>query len=264
MDDGIRDLLGAWAVDALDDLERAAVERALGADPELAAEARSLRETVVRLTERDAQAPPPELRQAVLERIASVEQAGAAGRRRGESARDEVARHSDGAAGNRLHRDRHASSVSRRRRSLRVLAAAAALVVAVGIPTGVAIVQYQRAEQAQEQADLLAEAITRPGAQLVSSPVEHGGQAVAVLAESMAVLVVHGIPELHDGDYQLWVVRDGHAQSAGVLAWHDGRLEAQVEEFGAGAALALTAEPMGGSDQPSSDPLVVLAAAERG
>ena len=37
--DEVRSLLGAWALDAVDDVERATVERALRDDPELAAEA---------------------------------------------------------------------------------------------------------------------------------------------------------------------------------------------------------------------------------
>lgn len=44
------ELLGAWALDALDDDERRAVEAALDRDPDLAATARTLREGVGRLT----------------------------------------------------------------------------------------------------------------------------------------------------------------------------------------------------------------------
>ncbi|WP_425554611.1 hypothetical protein, partial [Georgenia daeguensis] len=64
--DAERELLGAWALDAVDDVERAAVERAIREDPELAAEAGALRETAARLADAGAVAPPPALREAVL------------------------------------------------------------------------------------------------------------------------------------------------------------------------------------------------------
>jgi uncharacterized protein (TIGR03083 family) len=48
--DELDDLLGAWAVDALDDDERVAVEAALARHPDLAETARELRERVVGLT----------------------------------------------------------------------------------------------------------------------------------------------------------------------------------------------------------------------
>ncbi|MPV38800.1 hypothetical protein GB881_17450, partial [Georgenia subflava] len=73
-----RELLGAWALDAVDDVERAAVERAIREDPEVAAEARALRETVARIAEADAVAPPPSLRGEVLTTVTTTPQDGGA------------------------------------------------------------------------------------------------------------------------------------------------------------------------------------------
>ena len=53
------DLLAAWALDAVDDHERSVVERAIAADPELALEARGLRETTALLAGSAAAAHRP-------------------------------------------------------------------------------------------------------------------------------------------------------------------------------------------------------------
>lgn len=249
-DNTIRELLGAWALDAVDDIERAAVERAIANDPELAAEARELRQTVSRIAEADAQQPPEHIREAVLARIAETPQAAERRQRRTEEP-DQLTQ-------------------SRRRRRWQALAAAAAVIIAIAIPTGIAIDQADRADQAelqaeeaaglaQEQSEQLAQALTDPSAELVAEDLPDGSRAVAVLGESSALFAAHGMTELEDQDYQLWVLDDDQAISAGVLAWEDGRLTAQLSDVPADAALAVTAEPVGGSEQPTSDPMVVLA-----
>ena len=252
-----RELLGAWALDAVDDFERAAVERAIASDQELAAEARELRETVSRLAEGDAQEPPPQLREAVLAQIheeASGVEDHAPDQRAIAEQRDELAK-------------------IRRHRRWQALAAAAAVIVAVAIPVGIAIDQADRAEQAelqaeetqqradqsQQQADQIADALMDPSAEVVGEDLPDGSRAVAVLGEDSALFTARGMTELPDQDYQLWTLQGEEATSAGVLEWEDGELTAHVEEFPADAALAVTAEPVGGSEQPTSDPLVVLA-----
>ncbi|HLS15492.1 MAG TPA: anti-sigma factor [Beutenbergiaceae bacterium] len=272
----VRELLGAWALNAVDDVERAAVERAIAADADLAAEARELRETVGRLAEADAQQPPEHVREAVLAqiRVTSQDQP---------PARDRTATHPqhatpDPAPGGASRRERGGSTdelnAMRRRRRWQALAAAAAFIVAVALPTVVAINQAdrageaeqaqeqaeQQAELAQDQADQIAEALTHPEAQLVGEDLPDGSRAVAVLSQDSALFTAQGMTDLDDQDYQLWVLEGEQATSAGVLDWDEGRLTAHVEQFPADGALAITAEPLGGSDQPTSDPLVVLGA----
>jgi anti-sigma-K factor RskA len=159
VNDDTRDLLGAWALDAVDDLERAAVERALRDDPQLADEARALTETAALLAVHGAVAPPATLRAAVLDRIATETQAGAPTPRR----------------------------TTTRRTGARWLAVAAAFLVATGVPTVIAVQQSQRADQAQQQADQIADILGRPGAQVVQADVTGGGRAVAVIADGAAV-----------------------------------------------------------------------------
>jgi uncharacterized protein (TIGR03083 family) len=53
-----RDLLGAWALEALDEPDRERMDESVARDPELLAEARVLKAAVTHLAERDTVAPP--------------------------------------------------------------------------------------------------------------------------------------------------------------------------------------------------------------
>lgn len=268
--DAARDLLGAWALDAVDDGERAEVERALAGDNEMACEARELRETVSMMAESDALDPPEHIRQAVFARI---QDAAADADSDSRSDSDSEGTEQEEPQSRRTVRDDRAELVRmRRRRQWWGLAAAAAVVVAIAIPTGVAVNQADRADQAeqlagqaeqqagaaQQQAELMMDALADPAAEVVGEDLPDGARTAAVLGEDSAVFTAQGMTELQQQDYQLWVLEGEEAVSAGVMDWNEGRLTAQVEQFPADAALAVTAEPEGGSEQPTSDPMVVL------
>ncbi|ACQ81675.1 conserved hypothetical protein [Beutenbergia cavernae DSM 12333] len=248
-DGGHRHDLGAWALGALDDVERAAVDRAVRADPELAEEARVLRETAAELAWSSSAPPPPDLRRAVLDRVASTEQDPAPGA----STSASESRGVDGAPGSAGPRP------VRRRSAARWLAAAAAVAIAIAVPTVVAVRESQRAARAEEQVAAISEALTTPGAELVASDVSGGGRAVAVVSPSEALFTATELPQLDGEVYQLWLVDPAGARSAGVLEVRDGAVSATTQDVRAGDALAVTVEPPGGSDAPTSDPLVVLA-----
>ena len=69
--DDVDDLLAAWALDAIDADERAAVDEVLAADPERARVARTLQHTVAALGDVVAESPPPETRMNVLRAAAA-------------------------------------------------------------------------------------------------------------------------------------------------------------------------------------------------
>lgn len=242
-DDDIRDLLGAWAVDALDDVERARVDRALRVSPELREEAWELRQTVALLAEADARTPPPELREAVLEQVA----------RKPEPARDGPRPETDANAASR------GSEVVRRRRSPWQWIGAAAAVAAIAVLSVLLIQQSDRAERAEQQIAAVQTALQQPGAELVTSELADGGRVTAILGVDEAVFSAGNMPALADQDYQLWVVDGDVIASAGILTWHEGRLLASVEDFPLDAALAISVEPAGGSAQPTTEPLAILA-----
>lgn len=230
-EDEVRALLGPWALDAVDDVERRAVERAIAEDEDIASEARSLRETVAVLAEGDAVAAPAPLRQRVLAGAAATPQRGASGPRR---------------------------ETSRGRRSTRWWLAAAAA-AAVVIPTGIAVQQADRAGTAEDELREFTEALARPGTELLSAEITGGGRAAALVSDDEVLFAASAVPELaEDSTYQLWLIDESGPSSAGLLTVVEGRLSARLESLPPGGALAMTIEPAGGSTQPTTDPLVIL------
>ena len=69
--DDVDDLLAAWALDAVDDLERDAVEAVLAADPDRARVARTLQHTVAAIGDVVAESPPPDVRANLLRAVAA-------------------------------------------------------------------------------------------------------------------------------------------------------------------------------------------------
>ena len=79
--------------------------------------------------------------------------------------------------------------------------------------------------------------------------------------EQVAVVRFDGLdPPPAGSDYQLWAIAPGaDPASAGILAIEDGHALASVEgDFGAGWTFAITVEPEGGSPAPTTDPLVAV------
>ena len=247
----VRELLPAWALDAVDDGDRVRIERAIRQDPALAQEARALVETAARLGGSVAAPPPPALRAQVLAEVESVPQ-------QSESAEPEAAR--------RAPAKPAPEPAPARRRSRVPLWIAAAAIVTIGIaaPAVLAVQQAGRAERAELQLAMFADALGEPGAVVIAGEVEGAGEAVAVLTEESAVFGVRGLRPLgEDLAYQLWVIEGEEATSAGVLEVMGG---ATYLEFGAvpGNTLAVTVEPAAGSLQPTTEPIVVLPQPELG
>ncbi|QGH70192.1 hypothetical protein GCE65_12285 [Pseudactinotalea sp. HY158] len=123
------DLLAAWALDAVEPAERALVEHAISADPALAREARALRETVAALAAQDAVPAPEHVRAAVLRAVATEPQ------------------QDSGPVDERPPIDLAAAS-RRHGRGWRIArwAAAAAVVAAIAVPTGIAVQESRQAE----------------------------------------------------------------------------------------------------------------------
>ena len=241
-DDAARDLLPAYALDAVDDVERRAVERLVERDDDAARELADLRATAAALAATTATAPPGGLRDDVLAQVHRTGQIGAPAAAPAAPAAPE--------------RDRRRPS-----RAATWLAIAATAVGAATVPTVLAVREAQRSERVEQEARAVADLLAEPGARLVRADVAGGGTAVAVLADERALFTGTDLPDPGEGrDYQLWVVREDAALSVGVLPDDDGRARALAEEFRAGDALAVTVEPAGGSEQPTTDPVVVLAA----
>lgn len=235
----IHALCGAYAVDAVDDLERAAFDRHLADCEACAAEVAEYRETATRLAEGTWAVPPPRMREQVLTRAAATPQVSAADRRRSAP-----------------------SPVTRWRR----IAVAAAAVGVLGL--GAAATSYAALEQRLD-AERIAMAVaqqrravmTAPDAALRAGDLAGGGRVTVVVSdlEDNGVVILNDAPPPGpDRVYQFWLVPDdgGSPVSAGLLrADQNGAIEL-IQGVSRGVVFAVSLEPAGGSPQPSTTPLV--------
>lgn len=236
--DDARDLLAAYALDAVDDLDRRVVGRLLAADPDARRELDEHREVVAAFTVDVA--PPADLRDRVLAQIASVPQV---------EASTAGARGVGGSAG----------ASPRRPRRWTVVAAAAAVAVAITVPTTLAVQARQEQARLQAQAQTVATMLADPSAEIVRGEMVGGGDASALVADDRVLFSVTDLPRAGSAeDYQLWLVEGEAMVSAGVFDARDDGSAALLVDAAGSAGVAVTLEPAGGSPQPTSDPLVVL------
>jgi anti-sigma-K factor RskA len=242
MSSEIHALSGAYAVDALDDLERAAFERHLAECSECRAEVDSLREAAARLPETTAADPPAALRDRLLAEVATVRPLPPV-----------TGLPATVAGPTRAPRSR--------RRLLAPLAAAAAVVAALGAG---AVVWHPWSDGTSQAPALSAADRVRsaPDAVTVTRKVA-GGEATVVASKSLGKLVVstEGLPSLPDGKvYEMWLnepdqgmvpVAGGLMTAADATVVLDGDLSDAV---GAG----ITVEPAGGSKVPTSEPVALF------
>ena len=217
----IHTLAGAYALDAIDDLDRARFVEHLAGCPSCAAEVAELIETMGALTEATDESPPAGLRAAVLARVAETPQ---------------------------VRRETRRPKGHRRRWLV-----AAAAVVALGGAGAVGYAIADRSGSGTGQAQRIAAVLDAPDAR-TQSAAAGGGRVTVVAAGSLdeAVAVLTDLPAPGTGHaYQLWVIRDRVPRSVGVLP--AGRTEA-TELIGGvrGAqALGLSREPAGGAASPT-------------
>lgn len=272
----VHTLTGAYALHALPADERARFERHLAVCGACEQEVLELSATAGRLGSAESVEPPPELRDRVLARIASVRQdPPGVPRPRPEGPRPHAARpggggsERNGAGGGRAGAG-GAGRRGSRGRSYFVLAAC--LAVLAGGLGGVAVWQRQEARDARAEARAaerrsgeLARVLTAPDARTGSVPLGDGagGTVVVSRSEDRAAFLASGLPELPGGKvYQLWFDDGGTMRSAGLLPLAAGPgtgtaagavlMEGRV---GAAGGVGITVEPAGGSPQPTTEPL---------
>ena len=217
-DPDVRDLLAAHALDAVDDVERARVERLLRTDPDAAAESVSFAETASRLAVAAAAPPPAALRARVLDEVSRTRQAAPAA-----------------AAGDPERESRSAS-----RRTVRLLAAACGVLLAGCLGLGALLLDDDDAQPS-----------------LVASGEFAGGTAALLEVDGDYVVVGEGVPDPPSGRvYQLWAVA-GSADPvpAGFLEEADAGFVGELDGWEPGAVLGISEEPAGGSQQPTTEVL---------
>ncbi|MFI5662828.1 anti-sigma factor domain-containing protein [Streptomyces sp. NPDC051684] len=239
-------LTGAYALHALSDDERADFEQHLAHCEACAQESAELTATAARLGLAATAAPRPELRGRVLRRITTVRQ---------ESPRERA-----------LSRAGRTAGAGRRLLPRWALAACFVAASALG---GTAAWQYERAEDAQQQArqaeagnDRIAAVLAAPDARTGSARLGDGASGTVVVSKSQdrAVFIASGMAHPPQGKvYQLWYDDGGTMRSAGLMdtARSDQAVLLSGGVDGA-SGMGITVEPAGGSDRPTTDPVALM------
>jgi anti-sigma-K factor RskA len=232
---------GAYALDALDEGERAEFERELARSEQLRAEVTELTDTAVELGLSVAPVDPPaSLRAGVLAAIESAAQhpVRVEGRRRALEARTRW---------NPLLR-------------LGAVAASIALVVGIGFTVRAGI-------QAQEDlatASQIDEIRAAEDFRLTTVEIAGGGTATLVWSHRMkrSALIIDGLGDPPPGStYELWYIDGaGVATPAGMFDMGgDGDHSVVLSgDMDAGDTVGVTVEPAGGSDAPTTAPVIVV------
>ena len=234
-----RDLAGAYALDALSAPERAAYERAIASSEEARSEATELQDTAVILGLSVAPVEPPAaLRARLLTSVATTPQ------------------QLDAAPGPAANRARARWS----RVALAATSVAASLALILG---GIAIARNVLAPEPTSQAEQMAELKQAPDMHEMQAELPTGESVMLRWSPELATsaVIVDGLdPAPSDKVYQLWYIDDDGARPAGILSiedegksWYvlDGTMDGNDK-------VGVTVEPTGGSDQPTTDPIVVL------
>lgn len=140
------------------------------------------------------------------------------------------------------------------------IAAAIALIVGGGVVTN----QLSDANYQRQQADQLAAINSADDMQQAAADVSTGGTATLVWSEELgkSAVIVDGLEELpNDKTYELWyIAADGTITAAGLMDVADTDSTWRVLEgsMEAGDTVGVTVEPKGGSEQPTTAPIVAI------
>lgn len=236
----IHTLTGAYAINTLSETERSAFEEHLARCAACSKEVAELRETAARLGAAVATPPPESLRPDVLARIRRVRQ---------------------------LPPDEGPIIPLRGRKwPLRATSLAAAAAAVVAIALGIQVISMDRElDRANDQLSALTDSqaqlsgvLAAPDARVVADDDDVSGSIVVSEKLGKLAFVPGTLPETEaDETYQLWLIGPDGARSAGLLP---DPATSVVADIGSDAEIfGVTVEPEGGSEQPTSDPVVLLA-----
>jgi anti-sigma factor RsiW len=225
----IHALSGAYALDALNDIERAEFDRHLATCDSCRAEVESLRDAAGHLADVSAGPPPADLRARIL--------AGAQSVRPLPPPIPEL----------------------QQRRRIPALAAAAALVIGLG--AGAAAWRPWEQEPEQVQVSLADRVRQAPDAQSWTQALTSGGSVTVTRSKSVGVAIWRstGLKPLPSGRvYELWLqAPDESLKPAGLFSAGDGEVVMRgdaADAIGAG----VTEEPAGGSPAPTTEPIAFI------
>ena len=231
----VHSLVGAYVLDAVDDVERAAFDRHLTGCPSCAQDAAELRAAAARMADVTWSVPPPRMRTEVMARMGRTRQQPAASVR--------------GRQGREVPRWRKLTA-----------AAVAAGFLASGAAAATYAVQEQRVRDARisaaaehGDAERIQVLLAAPDAALRQATLTSGGRVIIVssaTADAGVVLLADAAPVSADRTYQLWLLNGATPRPAGLLG-ATGAGTVLIDGIRGMNALAVTVEPATGSTTPT-------------
>jgi len=237
-EDQTRELLGAYALDSVDDVERRRVENLLASDPSARDEVERLRLVADKLGNAAESAPPAQLWESIQLAIDA----------------EPVAQQTSGST--------EPTSIfsSKRYRSFNKPFLAAAAVLAVFVIGGAIFVGVGKDADAPNTIAAMTamanDAASQPGSRtgFLTDPDQTMKVQVVADAQGHGYLMTDPLPALPENEtYQLWAANDGTMISLGMLGSNPEMSLVPIDP--SVTELALTREPVSGSVAPTSDPM---------
>ncbi len=278
----LHSLAAGYVVDALDPDETREFERHLAGCDACRREVAELREVTAALAQSVAAEPTPALRGSILDAIAETPQdsgataeldSGAAAALDSKpAAAPDTSPHRTGSSVTPLRASReprHVDARPRRTRRWTGALVAASVLAAVGLG-GWAWQSQQELDDTRQESELVAadnarltELLAADDVQTVQGEFASGGEGVVVLSrsEDSAVLLGRDLADLPDDEvYQAWLIAGDDAPvSAGTFTPEDNRSLVELPRQAVDVdTVAVTAEPEGGSEQPTTDILFAV------
>jgi len=243
-DDDIHGLSGAYAVDAVDDVERARFEAHMAGCSQCQAEVASLRAAATELTSLTLTSPPASLRAAILGDISDVRPLPPL------VAPDEAPSAVTSLESKRSERARRAPL----RQWLAGVAAAAVLA------TGGLVWHPWVSDTGTIQLTAMEQVLQAKDAQRFEKKV---GDATATVVRSAslkkAVIVTANMPNAPEGKvYELWLQQGETMIRAGLMPAGDANTVLLEGDAASASAVGITVEPAGGSETPTLPPVAVI------
>ncbi|GAA3532848.1 anti-sigma factor [Aeromicrobium panaciterrae] len=232
MTDDLHSLIAPYALDALDDLERARFEIHLAQCASCQSELAGFVVTATRLGEAEELPPPAGLRDRLMAEVTTTRQE-----------RPVVAA--------------PAKPGVLRRTLPRLAIAAAFLVGAVGV--GGYVTEHNQTDDLRAEQAAISKIVSASDARTTTKTYDGGGHVRLISSDIAdgAYIVASGMPNPGHGKvYQVWVVKDDSPVSEGVFTTEGSMV---MEDLDGADRIAITVEPKGGSKQPTTPPITTLA-----
>jgi len=257
----INNLSGAAALNALNETEQAAYEQLLRDSDEARNESIELQDTAVLLgLAVEPVTPPPSMRASLLAQIAVTPQLGVTPV---ESIVDAApAVDAPVSAETKTAAERKAEARWFQRPAFAIASVAAAIaLIAGGIST---VSNFGSDQNPSVEASALEQLTLASDKQEVVADVEGGGTATLIYSEKLgsSAISMEAANDLAlDKVYQLWYIGDDGPRSAGIVPAEGCECTFQLLDgtMQPGDVVGVTVEPTGGSDQPTTTPIVVIA-----